>query len=546
LSVLLWLAVPLVIGLAWFTPRLGNSWLGPLEAMASRFATKKGTVLVTSGLAVIALRLALLPVLPVPTPVCHDEFSYLLIGDTFAHGRLTNPPHPMWLFLDTFHVLQHPTYASIFPPAHGATLALGQIVGHPWAGVLLSMALMTVAITWMLQGWLPARWALLGMVLVILRSDIFSYWMESYWGGAVAATAGALVLGALPRIIKRHRTRDACWMALGAGLLVNSRPYEGLLFCLPVSVVILGWLFSHRSPALRITGPALLLPMIFILGTSLAFVAYYNWRVIGNAFLIPHSLYGHEYINYRVFVWDKLGPPLKYANPQFEAYFNGWLRGPHQWDAETKFLGFWQFFLGPVLTIPFVTLPWLIRDRRTRLLVFQLLFCIFGSLLVAVSLLPHHIAPLAATTFVLLVQAMRHLRRWEIKARPIGVFLTRLVVILVFARIGFYIVRPPAMVEAFGPASAHMVQQLEALPNKQLVIVGYSNTHNPHVEWVYNAADIDHSKIVWAREIPGVELKPLLEYFRDRTVWLLEPDRVPIRLQPYPPAVSEKPPAPGS
>ena len=170
----------------------------------------------------------------------------------------------MWLFLDTFHVLQHPTYASIFPPAHGATLALGQIVGHPWAGVLLSMALMTVAITWMLQGWLlPGGhcW----MVLVILRIDIFSYWMESYWGGAVAATAGALVLGALPRIIKRHRTRDACWMALGAGLLVNSRPYEGLLFCLPVSIVILGWLFSHRSPALRITGPALLLPMIFIL-----------------------------------------------------------------------------------------------------------------------------------------------------------------------------------------------------------------------------------------------------------------------------------------
>ena len=58
------------------------------------------------------------------------------------------------------------------------------------------------------------------------------------------------------------------------------------------------------------------------------------------------------------------------------------------------------------------------------------------------------------------------------------------------------------MVEAFRPARAHMVQQSEALPNKQLVIVRYSTTHNPHVEWVYNAADIDHSKIVWARDIP--------------------------------------------
>ena len=545
MSVLLWLALPLVIALAWFTPRIGDSWLGPLEGMASRFAAKKGTVLVTSGLAMIALRLALLPVLPVPTPVCHDEFSYLLAADTFAHGRLTNLPHPMWLFLDTFHVLQHPTYASIFPPAHGAMLALGQVVSHPWVGVLLSMALMTVAITWMLQGWLPPVWAFVGMVLVILRIDIFSYWMESYWGGAVAAIGGALVIGALPRIIKWQHPRDAVWMALGAGLLVNSRPYEGLMFCLPVSIVMVGWLFSHRSPSLAITGPRVVLPVVLILGSSLAFVAYYNWRVIGNVFLIPHALYDREYINYRVFVWDKLGPPLHYANSQFEAYFNGWLRSPHKWGPKAQFVAFWQFFLGPTLTLPFVTLPWVIADRRTRLLLIQFLFCILGSFLVAVNLIPHHIAPLTATAFVLLVQAMRHLRRWEIRGRPIGIFLTRLVVILVFARIGFYIVRPPSMVEAFGPERAHIVQQLEALPKRHLVIVRYSPTHNPHVEWVYNAADIDHSKIVWARDIPGVDVKPLLDYFHDRKVWLLQPDRVPIQLQPYPPAGSEKGPAPG-
>jgi hypothetical protein len=178
-GLLVQLAVVIAVCLfAWLVPNFANGWFQKLETCLSRFA-RKSSALWFALVLPIAVRLFLLPIIGVPLTRSHDESSYLLMADTFVHGRLANPPHPMWRSFETFHVLSFPTYSSIFPPAQGFMLAFGQLLGSPWIGVVLSIGLMCASIVWMLQAWMPHRWALLGGFLAIFNLGINSYWMNS-------------------------------------------------------------------------------------------------------------------------------------------------------------------------------------------------------------------------------------------------------------------------------------------------------------------------------------------------------------------------------
>ena len=611
-----WLLLTICIGLAWPMPAPGELCFTWIERRFARLARNKWAALAAVGSATILIRLALLPWMGVPQPQVHDEFSYLLAADTFAHGRLANPPHPMWIFFDTFHVLHHPTYASMYPPAQGMVLAIGQLAGHPWIGVLLSTAVMCVAFTWMLQGWAPPEWALLGGVLVLARFGIFSYWMNSYWGGAVAATGAALVLGALPRILDRREIRDAIIFDVGAGILAISRPLEGLIFCIPVAGALIWWTWRQQPIPRRNIAKRLLFPIAATVVCVVGFVAYYNWRVTGSPIVFPHVIEQRAYNTSPVFLWQHDKPKLTYANPQFDDFYNHWAPDLYQasWEAAKgqlwwKATEFWQFFLGPALSLPFLALPWLLQDRRNRLLLAQVAISGFG-LWVVVYFHAHYAAPLMAIVFLLLMQCVRHMRGWQIGGHPIGVGMTRLVVFftlligpayffqmvasepnsffdwfqvhfvlvlmmtvfaLVLLRLGvsrtatFQIGRSRLLGtcelllltaillqvciaqrnrhpddfqiqdEVNDPFRKTVEQLLAAMPGQHLVLVQYSPDHNSANEYVYNKADIDNAKTVWARKIPGMDLSPLLQYFRNRDVWVFEPDVDDSSVRPYAP-----------
>src|SRR5712691_3585153 len=507
-------------------PRLTLRAFHAIEKIFSRCAEQRNLAVVVLFFLVIGVRLSVLRELPVPVPGIHDEFSYLLMGDTFAHGRLTNPTHPMWMSFESFHINWFPTYSSKYPPGQGAVLALGQLLGHPWIGVLLSNAAMCAALLWMLQAWMPARWALLGAGLCALKFGVASYWMNSYWGGALAAAGGALVLGALPRIVRTGRARDALLLGLGVAVLAKTRPRA-----------------KAGNRVVRV-----LLPLAAILAVTAVFMGFYNWRLTGNAFLFPHVLNSRTYGTTGLFLWDHPGEPLEYHNQQFEDFYNGWEREDYQnsWSdvgnvSAEKLLrsGSTYFWWGVVLLLPGV--PFVFFDRKMRL---PLVIFVLGAVgfFALIWSFPHYVAPLTCVIFLLLVEAIRHLRTMRCGGRPLGLALSRAVFFLLAADVGFSVRRhecdPLAWTCQGDPSRAAIADKLSSTPGKHLVMVRYGNDHNIHDEWVYNGAEIDGAKVLWAREVEAGQNARLFAYFKDRQVWLVEPDEDNTELMPYPPVAA--------
>jgi hypothetical protein len=482
---------------------------------------------------------------------------------------------------------------------------------------------MCMAFTWMLQAWLPPEWAFLGGILVWTRFGVFSYWMNSYWGGAVAATAAALVLGAFARIREKETIRDAVLLGAGAGILALSRPLEGSIFFLPVGAFLMWSAFRCGDPARRFSlKKRVLAPAGAVLACFAGFVAYYNWRLTGSPVLFPHFL-EDRMITSAIFLWQHDKPQIAYANPQFDDFYHNFLPGLYQasWPAAIgqwwyKATDFWEFFLGPALSIPFLAIPWLLKERRNRLLFVQIVLSSL-ALWAIVYYHPHYAGPLMATVFVVLLQGLKRLHGFRFLGHPVGQGLVRLIVLfsLLIGPVYFVAAQISAAGNAFKPIAVHGIlalvgslcllivlrlfafaaprwsgrpiwlascefvlliaimlqicgfqrstspddypyvddlrepfrrpieQQLKALPGEHLVVVRYANNHNSGEEYVYNDADIDRAKIVWAREVPGKDLRPLFDYFRGRTVWLYEPDEDDSTVVPY--AVTQERPQDG-
>ena len=548
------------LALVFVAPRLGFRFFHRIERAFGRLAKRRGLAVAVVGLSELLLRLALVPLSPIPKPFTPDDFSFLLAADTFASGRLTNPTPAMWTHFETVHVSMQPTYMSMYFPAQGLILATGKVLfGDPWFGLLCVNALMCAAICWALQAWLPPGWAMLGGFLAVLRLGLFSYWINTYTGGAaIAALGGALVLGAFPRLLKDTRVRDGVLLALGIMVLAMSRPYEGLLLCLPVAVVLGRWMLTGKNrptPAVILRRAAL--PLI-VLTTGAAWMADYDYRAFGSPLTLPYTVNRATYAVAPYWIWQSPRPEPAYRHPVMRDFYvkqelpvvtNFHTAAGFVVQNIFKPVNLLRFYSGIVLLAPLLMLGRALRDRRMRFFVMSGLVLMVGMFIELVSL-PHYVAPFTVAFYAIGLQCMRHLRVWALAGRPVGLGIVRVVVVMCVAMASLRAWAKPLNLQLadwppsawtanwYGPGElgaerARVLADLERQPGKQLVIVRYSANHNPVWEWVYNAADIENSKVIWAREMGGAEDRKLIEYYKDRIVWLAQPDMNPVAISPY-------------
>ena len=545
-------------------PGVGGRWFRKAETFLGRIARRRFFCVAAVGLAVVLVRVALLPILPIPAPIVHDEFSYLFAADTFASGRLTNPTHPMWVHFETVHISSQPTMFSKYFPGQGLFMAFGQVVfGHPWYGVVLSVAVMCGAILWMLQQWVSPGWALFGASLLAIRMGVTSYWMNSYWGGAVAAIGGALVWGALPGVL-RGRARYALILGIGLIVLANTRPLEGALVSLPAAVLWAARFFrlaqgQRGAWLLRSAGP---IAALLIVGA--AGMTYYNWRLTGDPLLPPQRAHDSHYATTGYSLLTLFFGP---DEPEEKTYNHQVLRDlwvdssrekVEAWGSPTGFLfrrltNFYEglrLFVAPVFMIPFLALPNLRRDRRVLLPSITVASFIF-LLNFEANPQPHYAAPVLGLLCLLGVRATAYLRCWKEEGKPTGQALVRALALICPVALMLCVTNmglgsaQDAPFEYYDRCLEGYLQhpvgnrqtiqtELEHQGGRHLVFVRYSADHDVGQEWVYNRADVDNAKVIWAREMTPERNRRLIDYFRDRDVWLLEPDLKTVALKPHP------------
>jgi hypothetical protein len=514
------------LGVAALFPATTEHLARSADRLLRHIGAKKATSILLAGGATLAAGALLAVFKGIPSPFVPDEFSYLLQTETFASGRAANPTHTLWHYFEAPFILHTPSYVSFYPPVAPAIMAVGAIVfGHPWFAVLAACAGAAALTVWMLQAYMPARWALVGGI-VCVQMLAFSSWMVSYWGGAITACAGALIAGAVPRWLRTRKIRYGALTGLGLVMLAGLRPYEGLVFAAAVAACFTGAAVRERK---RVPLAAQIRPLLAcaaVLAAGFALLLGYNRATTGHWIRVSYQDGLKQYMPRRMFMFQEHRAEPNYRHAELARFYRSLRREEmssvqRAWFKTTPAL---MFYTNGALVVALAFLPFVFRDRR-----FRVLLIVLGAMVLALALEewvhPHYAAPATCVIVAAIVQCLRHMRAagWRLARAS--------VVILLALSSGATLVRGVVRWYDVPPVNKWYIQRqriandLARAGGKHVVIVRYARWHESTAEWVYNGPDIDSQPVVWARSMP--DARPLENYFAGRKIWVVDAD------QPY-------------
>lgn len=490
--------------------------------------------IVISAFVPLVLRLAMLPVIPAPTPKVHDEFGHLLVAETLLQGRLANPPHPFAEHMETIYVIQKPTYSSIYPLGQGAILAIGKLfAGSYWAGVLLSVAAMCGCICWMLRAWVSPLLAMTGGIVAGLAYCVSTYWMNSFWGGSLCAFGGALVFGSLPRFVESLQIRYAALLGCGWAIVWFTRPFEALGMAVFGCVALGLWSLRSQKLALLFMKKAAL-PLIPIVASVGAMTAYHNWRVTGSPMMTPYHLIQRTQGVPQGFLWQPLVPPpnTRFRNilQMYEWQRNARLRLESQFllTRVDRLVLLWGHYVDLFFSLPLLVTAFRYRSHSGSLYMGFLLIGAFIWSAFYPFLQIHYFAAYTSVLSALVYIGMEQMANWKFRQRHVGFFLAVILVnwalLAGLRNLSTSVIRGSVPPETAKSLRHYVEQRLLQNPGQHLVFVRYGPNHSFFDEWVFNSASIDSARIAWARELSTDSDQALSKYFQDRSVWAVYPE----------------------
>lgn len=491
-----------------------------------------------------------------PVPRVHDENCYLLMAKTFAANRITNPPHPLSQFFEHFHLINQPTFTAKYPPAQAGFLAVGIVLfGHPIAGVWMSGVLGALACFGMLRAFLSVNWALVGALLFITHPTIFE-WSQNYWGGNVALIGGLLCVGSLFRFLKCQRFGDVLVFAVGVAILANSRPFEGLLACLPLSIVIIYWIIKNfrKVGFRRRLFLKFIAPVAFILLLNFAWMGYYNWRVTGNCFKLPYSLYTEQYDPVPLFLaFSAVNQNIDHRHLVMKVFYQGEIENHYQVLRQSAFNATLpvlmlkrvinnaiEFFSATLfLYLAIILASFSVFSRKKKYFFFtSAFFCCLLLEAAATYNQNHYYAPFLPYLIVSITATLALANRQIASVWGRKSFFSFVLALICVQVVSLFVW--PLFFEKHLPdphnSQFTFQQTFSSLPDKHLVLVDYE-TGDLQINdgrfylltilsWIYNEPDLDRSKVVWANNMGDDKNQQLWNYFRDRHVWILGFDRL--------------------